>query len=141
MTVEVRVESADSERLALIERRDYYFKILQRALSAAETAGESGHAAVIGFVLRFSDLYAEAANAVRYPYKGSLKRLLRREKNAIARLSEGGSVLPDVEDVVKDRIVYEKKVARLVAAEKKKIQASVKRASKAAGKKPATKKG
>ncbi len=95
------VDPAQSE---IISYRDRYFQVLQRSLKAAQGGGDAAHNAASGFVFRYGQLYALAAEAVfSQNHHGVLAKLRRKEEAAADALSPGrliGEPADEVEEVV-----------------------------------------
>lgn len=98
------VALVDSEKAELIKSRDRYFKVLQRSLKAAKGECDAAHHAAAGFLVKYSELYALASEALfMESYRGVLAKLRRKEDAAGDALSPGrliGEPADEVEEVV-----------------------------------------
>lgn len=126
----------DPARAELIKCRDKYFKVLQRTLKAVRGEGDAAHHAAGGFLVRYGELYCQASEALfMESYHGTLAKLRRKEDAAGDALSPGrliGEPADEVEDVIARAVRKHGPV--------KASKPAAKKVSKAAIKKPGTKK-
>lgn len=126
----------DPARAELLKCRDRYFKVLQRTLKAVKGEGDAAHHAAGAFLVRYSELYCQASEALFMEnYRGTLAKL-RRKEEAVGDALSPGRVVGEPADEVEE--VIARAVRKFAPAEAPKPAA--KKAVKAAVKKPAAKK-